>query len=79
MLSKAQRQAIVSIRWTFGLIFSINFLVFWALPIGVQVVHPHAFSCFAACTPLHPSLLSPIPTWGREKREGEIQPLCKVW
>jgi len=36
MLSKAQRQIIMSIRWTFGLIFSVNFLVFWALPIGIQ-------------------------------------------
>jgi hypothetical protein len=40
MLSKAQRQIIMSIRWTFGLIFSVNFLVFWALPIGIQVSHP---------------------------------------
>ena len=40
MLSKAQRQIIMSIRWAFGFIFSVNFLVFWALPIGIQVTQP---------------------------------------
>jgi hypothetical protein len=37
LVEKAQRQTIIRLRWFFGLFFTINFLVFWALPVGIQV------------------------------------------
>jgi hypothetical protein len=37
LLEKTQRQSIIRLRWFFGLFFTINFLVFWALPVGIQV------------------------------------------
>mmetsp|Transcript_14432 Transcript_14432/g.35301 ORF Transcript_14432/g.35301 Transcript_14432/m.35301 type:complete len:488 (-) Transcript_14432:397-1860(-) len=35
-LSKLQRRIIIGMRWTFGALFTANFMIFWMLPIGVQ-------------------------------------------
>ena len=30
------RRVIINLRWMFGVLFTLNFLVCWAVPIGVQ-------------------------------------------